>query len=53
MVHHFEEAVLTKKTQVPPERVLMSTGLTLFGLESRVQGGKWLETPELAIRYEV
>jgi hypothetical protein len=52
MVRHFEEAVLTKRTQIPPERVLMSTGLTLFGLESRVQGGKWIETPELAIRYE-
>lgn len=52
MVRNFEQVVLTRKTQVPPERVLMSTGLTLFGLESRVRGGKWIETPELAIRYD-
>lgn len=52
MVRNFEEVVLTRRSQVPPERVLMSTGLTLFGLESRVQGGKWLETPELDIRYQ-
>lgn len=52
MVRNFEEVVLTRRSQVPPERVLMSTGLTLFGLESRVQGGKWLDTPELDIRYQ-
>ncbi|MCS7026614.1 MAG: hypothetical protein NZV14_17595 [Bryobacteraceae bacterium] len=53
MVRHFEELVLTRKTQIPPERVLLSTGLTLFGLESRLRGGGWLSTPELAIRYIV
>ncbi|MBL8219539.1 MAG: hypothetical protein JNL62_09925 [Bryobacterales bacterium] len=51
MVRAFEELVLTKKTAMPIERTLLSTGITLFGLESRVQGQKWLDTPELGISY--
>ncbi len=51
MVERFEDLVLTRKTQVPPERILLSTGITLFGLESRLEGQKWLDTPELAVRY--
>lgn len=51
MVRAFEELVLTRKNQVQPERVLLSTGITLFGLESRLQGQKWLDTPQLSISY--
>jgi hypothetical protein len=51
MVKAFEELVLTRKTPFPIERTLLSTGITLFGLESRVQGQRWIETPQLAISY--
>lgn len=52
MVRAFENLVLTRKNPLPIERTYLSTGMTLFGLESRVQGQQWLTTPELAsIRY--
>ncbi len=48
MVRNFEELVVNGKEPNPIERTLIATGITLFGLESRLQGGKWLETNELA-----
>lgn len=52
MVRAFENLVLTRKNPIPIERTYLSTGMTLFGLESRLQGQQWLPTPELAsIRY--
>jgi hypothetical protein len=51
MVRAFEDFVLTRQEPNPVERTLLSTGITLFGLESRIQGSKWLDTPELRIRY--
>ncbi len=51
MVRNFENVVLTGKSPNPIERTYLSTGITLFGLESRLQGQKWLDTPQLAIRY--
>lgn len=52
MVRNFEDFVLTRKEPNPIERTLLATGITLFGLESRLRGQKWLETPELAVRYK-
>ena len=51
MVRNFEDLVLTRKAPNPVERTLLATGITLFGLESRLKGGAWLSTPELGIRY--
>jgi len=51
MVRHFEDLVLTRKPPNPVERTLMANGIMLFGLESRVQGQKWLDTPQLSVRY--
>jgi hypothetical protein len=51
MVRQFEDLVLTKRTPAPPERTLLANGIMLFGLESRVQGQRWLDTPELDIHY--
>lgn len=51
MVRNFEDFVLTRQEPNPIERTLLSTGITLFGLESRLRGGDWLETPELDIVY--
>ncbi|MBM3783930.1 MAG: hypothetical protein FJW30_06185 [Acidobacteria bacterium] len=51
MVKHFEDLVLTKRTPYPPERTLLSNGIMLAGLESRVQESRWLATPEMKIAY--
>lgn len=51
MVRNFEDFVLTRREPNPIERTLLSTGMTIFGLESRRQGSKWLQTPELDVRY--
>lgn len=51
MVQHFENLVLTKKSPYPPERTLLANGILLSGLDSRLDGHKWLSTPHLAIRY--
>ena len=51
MVKHFEDLVLTKKSPYPPERTLLSNGIMLAGLESRLQNQQWLPTPYLDIRY--
>jgi hypothetical protein len=48
MVRNFEELVVNGKEPNPIERTLMATGIMLFGLESRLQGQKWLQTNELA-----
>ena len=52
MVRNFEDFVLTGKLPNPIERTYISTGITLFGLESRLRGQKWLDTPQLDIKYK-
>ena len=51
MVRNFEELVLTGKAQTPMERTLLSNGILLSGLESRLGGNHWLDTPMLDMRY--
>jgi hypothetical protein len=51
MVQAFENLVLTRKSQVPLERTLIANGILLAGLESRLRGGTWIDTPELGISY--
>ena len=51
MVRNFEELVLTGRIPNPAERTLLATGIMLAGLESRLQGQKWLDTPHLDVRY--
>ena len=51
LVRAFEELVLTKREQMPVERTLLANGIMLAGLESRRQGGKWIDTPELHLSY--
>lgn len=51
MVRHFEDLVLTKREPHPVERTLMANGILLAGLESRRQGGIWIDTPELSFSY--
>lgn len=47
-----EELFRTGKPPYPIERTLLTTGLVQAGMASLGQGGKRLETPRLAIRYE-
>lgn len=51
MVRDFEDLVLTGRSREPAERTRMATGITLFGLESRLRGQTWLNTPELSFSY--
>jgi hypothetical protein len=51
MVRNFEDLVLTGREPNPIERTLLTNGILLAGLESRRLGGKWVDTPELAISY--
>jgi hypothetical protein len=51
MVRNFEDLVLSGHEPNPIERTLVSNGIVLAGLESRRQGGKWIDTPELSLSY--
>ena len=51
MVRDFEDLTLTGREPVPIERTLLANGILLAGLKSRLLGGKWVDTPELAISY--
>lgn len=51
MVQAFENLVLTRQPEIPPERTLLANGILLAGLESRLRGGIWIDTPELAVSY--
>jgi hypothetical protein len=47
-----EELFLTGKAPYPIERTLLTTGLVAAGVQALAAGGKRMETPQLAIRYE-
>ncbi len=49
---HVETFLLTGKPPYPIERNVLTTGVLDWLLESRIQGGKRLETPDLDIRYQ-
>ncbi|MBM3725896.1 MAG: hypothetical protein FJW40_10795 [Acidobacteria bacterium] len=51
MVRNFEDPVLTRREPNPAERTLVATGITLAALQSRLEGQKWLDTPELQLSY--
>jgi hypothetical protein len=47
-----EEMFVTGKAPYPVERTLLTSGLVAAGLRSLADGGKRLETPHLAVKYE-
>jgi hypothetical protein len=52
LCNHIETMFLTGKPSYPVERTLLTTGMLAFLMDSRFQGGKRLETPELGkVRY--
>ncbi len=53
LARHIEEMVITGKTPYPVERTLLTSGMTLAGVESLHRGQIPIETPEMAVRYRV
>jgi hypothetical protein len=53
LVRHIEDLVITGKAPYPVERTLLTSGMTLAGVESLHRGGTRVETPEMAVRYTV
>jgi hypothetical protein len=51
LVNNIEEMVLTGKAPYPVERTLLTSGMTLFGVESLHRGGARIETPEMNVAY--
>ncbi|PYR56723.1 MAG: hypothetical protein DMF91_21280 [Acidobacteria bacterium] len=52
LVNNFEKMYLTGKETYPPERTLLTTGLTAAGVESLFRQQTRYETPHLAIAYQ-
>jgi hypothetical protein len=51
LTERIEDFLATGKPHCPVERTLLTGGMLDFLLESRVQGGRRMETPELDVRY--
>jgi hypothetical protein len=51
LCHHIEEMILHNRPPYPVERTLLTSGMTLFAVDSLFQNQKKLATPELAVRY--
>jgi hypothetical protein len=52
LMSYVERMMLGGKAPYPVERTLLTTGLVAAGVRSLAEGGKRLETPHLAVRYE-
>jgi hypothetical protein len=53
LCHHLEHLIANGQPPYPIERTLLTTGLTAAGVESLWQDQKLLDTPHLAINYQV
>jgi hypothetical protein len=53
LVHHIEHMVITGRVPYPVERTLLTSGMTLFAVESLHQGQKPIVTPEMNVAYGV
>lgn len=51
LVNHIEEMVITDRVPFPVERTLLTSGMTLFGVESLHRDGALIETPEMRVPY--
>jgi hypothetical protein len=52
LVNNFEQMYLTGKETYPPERTLLTTGLTAAGVESLFRQQARYDTPHLTIKYQ-
>ena len=53
LVRHIEDMVLTGRAAYPVERTLLTSGMTLAGVESLHRGQEPVRTPQMAVRYQV
>ncbi|MBT5706149.1 MAG: hypothetical protein HOI66_07470 [Verrucomicrobia bacterium] len=51
LVRHIEEMVMTGEVPYPIERTLLTSGMTLAGVESLHKGQVKIETPQMAVKY--
>jgi hypothetical protein len=52
LIHHVEQTIVRNRTPYPIERTLLTSGMTLFAVESLFREQMLLQTPELAVRYQ-
>jgi hypothetical protein len=52
LVHHVEQMILEGAAPYPVERTLLTSGMTLFAVESLYRGQTLLSTPELKVAYQ-
>ncbi|CAN5722360.1 hypothetical protein BH23PLA1_BH23PLA1_20610 [soil metagenome] len=52
LVHHIERMILDGQAPYPVERTLLTSGMTLAGVESIHRGDQRVETPEMGVRYD-
>lgn len=50
-IRHIERMIVENRAPYPVERTLLTSGMTLAGVESLHRGGQPVETPEMAVRY--
>lgn len=53
LVRHIEDMVITGKVPYPVERTLLTSGMTLAGVESLHQGQEPIATPQMDVQYSV
>ena len=53
LIHHVEQMVLTNKVPYPVERTLLTSGMTMAGVESLFRKGEKVMTPQMEVRYQV
>lgn len=53
LTRHIEELILTGKAAYPIERTLLTSGMTLAGVESLHRGQVLIKTPQMNVRYQV
>lgn len=52
LMNHVERMVIERRAPYPVERTLLTTGMTMAGVESLHAGGTRVETPEMRVVYE-
>jgi hypothetical protein len=52
VIHHIERMVVDNAAPYPVERTLLTSGMTLAGVESLHRGEQLVETPDMAVRYQ-
>ena len=53
LCRHIENAVITGKVPYPVERTLLTSGMTLAGVQSLHMGQVPVATPQMNVRYKV